>query len=165
MKRWWINVLACVFLSAFSLRAVSGQKLAPDFTLPGIQGKSISLQDYRGRYVLLHFWATWCVPCIKEMPEIEQAYRSLKAEGLTVLAVNAGESKKKVGQYITKRNFTFPVLLDRDWEVAEQYRVIGLPVSIFIGPSGWIHNRVQGGSLTKPRIAQWLKKMTSESSP
>lgn len=132
---------------------------APDFTLPDTRGKSVSLRDFRGQYILINFWATWCAPCIKEMPEIEAAYRMLKDKGFIVLAINAGERKSKVRAFIDLRDLTFPVLLDRHWKIAERYNIIGLPVSFFIGPQGKIHRKIPGGTLTKALIANIVEQM------
>lgn len=161
MPKLWIAMLSIgvLLIGSQGLHAAPQRPPAPNFTLPDVAGQSASLDDYQGRHLLLHFWATWCKPCVKEMPEIEAAYRQLKAQGFTVLAVNAGDGLDKVRAFIESRGFTFPVLLDKKWQVAEDYDVIGLPVSFFIDPEGKIHSTVQGGSLTKESIVERLTDM------
>ena len=152
--------LATTVLFLFALTAMSGRPLegqaAADFSLPTLAGSNLSLTAYQGQEVLLHFWATWCKPCVKEMPEIEAAHRALKEKGLAVIAVNVGEEREAVARFTDTHGFTFPVALDKNWDVASEYNIIGLPVSVFIGRDGRIKEVVQGGSLTRESIAARL---------
>lgn len=125
---------------------------AADFSLPALAGQNLRLQAYQGQDVLLHFWASWCKPCVKEMPQIEAAHRALKAKGLAVIAVNVGEERETVARFADAHGFTFPIALDKNWDVASRYRIIGLPVSVFIGRDGRVREIVQGGRLTRENI-------------
>lgn len=118
---------------------------APGFELPDLQGDSHGLERYRGRAILLHFWATFCVPCRKELPELERAWRSHRASGLTVLgvAVDRGDARL-VERFARDHGVTFPVLLDPQGTVRNRYEVRGLPTTYLIGPDGRIQGRAIG---------------------
>lgn len=122
---------------------LTGEK-APDFTLTDLKGRSVSLAAYRGKIVVLDFWATWCKPCRIEMPRVQKLHSELKAKGLVVLGVNVGESATKVRPYITKNGYTFPILLDRKSEVAEKYKADAIPTLVVIGKDGVIKAYFQG---------------------
>jgi len=132
---------------------------APEFQLETVEGPSVSLSDYRGQVVLLNFWATWCEPCKKEMPEIQAAYEAYKDEGFTVLAVNFGEKKEAAEALVKAMGLTFPVVLDEKVAVAEHYNVVSLPVSFFIDPQGIIKEQVFGGTLTKAQIGEIFHRL------
>ncbi|MDP3177627.1 MAG: TlpA disulfide reductase family protein, partial [Spirochaetaceae bacterium] len=84
----------------------------PDFTLPGLDGKSAKISSLRGKIVLLNFWATWCPPCRAEMPSIQRLWESQKGGAFTVMAVSVGEKESTVKAFIAKEKFGFPVYLD-----------------------------------------------------
>lgn len=113
---------------------------APDFVLeaPG-SGALVHLSDYRGQTVVLNFWATWCVPCRTEMPDLQAAYAA--DPDVVVLAVNAQEADPAVTRFIDDFGLTFPVVLDRDGAVREHYGVIGLPATFFIDAEGILRGR------------------------
>ncbi len=110
---------------------------APAFTLTALDGKSISLNDGRGKIVLVNFWATWCPPCRSEMPDIQAAYLAHRSEFI-VLAINQSESDEAVKQFADEFHLTFPLLLDRDGAVSRQFQVQALPTSFFIDRAGVI---------------------------
>ncbi|MEX0805767.1 MAG: TlpA disulfide reductase family protein [Candidatus Binatia bacterium] len=118
--------------------------LAPEFELKDPAGKQLSLRELRGKVVLLNFWATWCVPCIEEMPAMEKLYQELEKDGLVILAVNFQESPERVKEFFTKHNLTFTALLDRDGKVSELYQAWALPVSVVINKDGEIAARAMG---------------------
>ena len=117
---------------------------APDFTLAGLDGKTVRLADFRGRVVFLNFWATWCAPCREEMPEMQALARELEKEGLVVLAVNYEESAETAEAFVQETALTLPVLLDADGAVARRYRVPGLPASFFVDRRGALVGSVLG---------------------
>ena len=130
---------------------------APDINLKNLSGEIVTLEDYRGKPVLLHFWATWCKPCVKELPEIEAAWRDLHDEGFVVLAVDVGEEQGIVQTFVKRLDLTFPVLLDQSSSAAHAYNIIGLPVSFFIDKNGMISEQLSGGTLTRESLAQRVK--------
>jgi peroxiredoxin len=117
---------------------------APEFELKDPTGKQLSLRELRGKVVFLNFWATWCVPCIEEMPAMEKLYRELKKDGLVILAVNFQEGPERVKEFFSKHNLTFTALLDRDGKVSELYQAWALPVSVVINKRGEIAARAVG---------------------
>ncbi|MCK9486965.1 MAG: redoxin domain-containing protein [Dehalococcoidia bacterium] len=112
---------------------------APDFVLEMAgTGEHVRLSDFRGQTVVLNFWATWCVPCRTEMPDLQAAYED---DGVVVLAVNDKEPDGPVQRFVEEFALTFPVVLDRQGSVREHYRVIGLPATFFIDPDGIVRAR------------------------
>ena len=135
---------------------------APAFQLSSLAGVEGSLDQYRGKVVLLNFWATWCQPCTKEMPAMQAAYDALRDQGFVVLAINELEDIQKVRDHIQKHQHTFAVLLDPDNHVANQYGVVGLPVSIFIDKTGHVRKIVKGGLLTEQSILETVQPLLQE---
>ena len=126
---------------------------APDFTLLNLDGQPVSLADFRGRLVLINFWATWCGPCEIEMPAIQAVYEKHQEEGFVVLAVAVDDSAKNVRRFINERGLTFQTLMD-DGNVSRAYRVFGLPASFFVGADGKIA-AVHNGVLTEEEICDY----------
>ncbi len=134
---------------------------APDFTLAGLDGTEVSLSQFRGQPVLINFWASWCVPCREEMPELIRAYEAHKAEGFMVLGVNLtySDSLPDIQAFINEFNITFPVLLDTDGTVAQRlYQTPGIPTSIFINRDGTIA-RIQVGVMNASQIDQYVRQI------
>ena len=125
---------------------------AEDFQLTDLAGSRQSLSQYRGKVVLVNFWATWCKPCTTEMPAMQATYEKLRDKGFVVLAVNELEDEQKVREHIQQHGHTFPVLLDRDNKVANQFGVFGLPVRVFIDEKGVVREYIKGGLLTEQII-------------
>lgn len=138
---------------------------AADFSLVDLEGKVRRLSDYRGKVVLLNFWATWCKPCTTEMPAMQATYERLREQGFIVLAVNELEDEAKVREHIRTYAHTFPVLLDKDNRVANMYGVFGLPVSVFVDPQGIVQEYVRGGLLTEQRIADVVGRIKGQPGP
>jgi peroxiredoxin len=109
---------------------------ATDFTLKDLEGNLVTLSDYKGRPILINFWATWCGPCEAEMPEIDIAYQKYKDDGLVVLAIDLEEHPETVKSFVNYYELTFTILLDREHDVGSQYGTRALPTSFFIDPSG-----------------------------
>ena len=117
----------------------------PDFRLDTPDGGTLQLSDYRGQAVVLNFWATWCVPCRKEMPQLQAVHAEYADSGsLTVVAVNLQESPSAVTDFGEELSLTFPLALDRDGEVVRRYGLIGLPGTFFIDAEGVLRARVIG---------------------
>lgn len=118
---------------------------APLFTLKDIQGTNVSLSDFKGKVVLINFWATWCGPCKAEMPSLNNLHKALKDKGFAVLAISTDSSEKPVRSFVTERGISFPVLMDKDRTVySDKYAVIGLPMSFLIDKNGVVVGRVVG---------------------
>ena len=132
---------------------------APPFTLNDLEGRQVNLTDYRGNVVLLNFWATWCEPCKKEMPEMQAAYDQYKDQGFVVLAINFGGKADEASSFAHHGRLTFPILLDPGVKVASRYGVVSLPVSFFIDQEGIIRERVFGGTLTADGIDKVIRHL------
>ncbi len=117
---------------------------AHDFTGELNDGSTVNLRDYHHRFVLLNFWATWCVPCLKEMPDLEKAYQKMGSKKLIVLAVGMGEDKSSISKFAEKHDFTFPMIADSTLEIARLYGVENIPITYLINPEGVIIGRALG---------------------
>ena len=135
---------------------------AEDFQLTDLDGKPNSLSQYRGKIVLLNFWATWCKPCTTEMPAMQTMYDKLRDKGFMVLAVNELEDDAKVREHIKQYGHTFPVLMDHDNKVANQFGVFGLPVSVFIDQEGRVQEYIKGGLLTEQKIEETVARIQKQ---
>ena len=132
---------------------------AEDFRLTDLAGKEQSLGQYRGKIVLLNFWATGCKPCTTEMPAMQTAYDKLRDKGFVVLAVNELEDDARVREHTKQYGHTFPVLMDHDNKVANQFGVVGLPVSVFIDQEGRVQEYIKGGLLTEQKIDEIVARI------
>lgn len=121
---------------------------APDFTLMTLDGKEAKLSDYRGKKVILNFWATWCPPCKAEIPHMEKYYKkSAKDDNVEILAVNLKKSDKDedyIKDFVKSYDMTYPVLLDTDGEQQEQYQIVTIPTTYFIDTKGKIQTTITG---------------------
>ncbi len=135
---------------------------AEDFRLADLEGKQQSLSQYRGKVVLVNFWATWCKPCTTEMPAMQTTYDKLRDKGFVVLAINELEDDARVREHIKQHGHTFPVLMDRDNKVANQFGVFGLPVSVFIDEKGVVQEYIKGGLLTEQKILDAVARIQKQ---
>lgn len=119
------------------------EKPAADFSLPDLQGKPVSLADYKGQVVLLDFWATWCGPCLEELPDLKRLYENYKSRGFALLAVSMDEEPGDVSPFVKENGVTYPVLLSSG-ETPEGYRFPGIPAAFLISPEGRIVQRYLG---------------------
>ncbi len=120
-------------------------KPAPLFTLKGLDGEKINLQDYKGKTVLLNFWATWCVPCKEEMPAMQRLYNVFKDKNFEILAVSVDRGNiKGVESFVKMTGMTFPVLLDQDQTVRKKYFINALPTSYLIDNKGKMKGFISG---------------------
>jgi peroxiredoxin len=126
------------------LEILKARIAAPDFDLKDAAGRPLSLKELRAKVVFINFWATWCPPCIEEMPAMEKLHKELEKDGLVVLAVNFQEGPSRVREFLTKHDFTFTALLDQDGKVAERYQAWALPVSVIISKRGEMAAKAMG---------------------
>lgn len=122
-------------------------KTAPDFTFITAEGESRKLSSYRGKPVALHFWTTWCGPCIQELPLIA-ALSTAKAQDLTVLAVNCAEPDQTVSSFLEKRRLKLKVVMDKDYQISRLYAIDAIPQTYMIDAAGIIRS-IQVGSYTQ----------------
>lgn len=132
-------------------------ELAPDFELMDTEGNVVRLSDYRGRAVWLNFWATWCGPCRRELPDIELLASEFGEEALVVFAINQEESELTAEDFWEELDLTLTILLDSSGEVSDQYRLVGLPNNFFIDSDGVIRS-FQLGFLVEEQMRDSLAK-------
>ena len=134
----------CATLAAAQqLRAWPGGA-TPPLALQDLDGRAHALEDYRGKVVLINFWATWCEPCRAEMPSINKLRASLAGQPFAVLAVNLGENEQRIRRFMAQVPLDFTVLLDRDSAAAKAWRARVLPASFLVGPDGRVRYAVIG---------------------
>ena len=140
-------VLTCLLLP---LTGISGELSpyeetdSPGFSLADLKGKTHSLPDYHGKVILVNFWASWCPPCIYEMPELTRLKQQLSDKPFDILAINVGEKKYKVRKFTQLINFELPVLLDTHNDTFKNWGVKTLPTSFLIDADGQIRYWVRG---------------------
>lgn len=136
---------------AHGTRIIKEGDRAPEIALPRLNGGAVSLSSLRGKVVLVHFWATWCPPCVEEMPVLEQLYRSLAGQDVEILAVSVDEGGHGVvDPFIQRNKLTFPILFSPDRSAAASYGTFKFPETYVvdregivrlkaIGPQDWMH--------------------------
>jgi peroxiredoxin len=136
---WLFCMLAAIACSAGQeLDQLSETRVAPNFALEDMQGITHSLADYQDKVLVVNFWATWCPPCVKEMPSLQRAWEQLQGEDIAVLAINMGEQKEAVKRFIQQYPIDLPILLDKDFDMADAWSVSGLPTTYVVNPDGEI---------------------------
>jgi peroxiredoxin len=144
-----------VGLGALDSQAPIVGEMAPDFALRRTDGTTVRLSDLRGKVVYVNFWASWCVPCRKELPDIQAVYGEKQSQGLEVLAINVKDDSGTATKFFSDRELTLPLLLDRDGSVYDQYKLQGLPDSFFVDREGRIAS-LQYGQVTSENIRDRL---------
>jgi peroxiredoxin len=143
---------------AQELRPWSGA--TPALALRDLDGGQQRLQDYRGKVVLINFWATWCEPCREEMPSMNRLRAALAGQPFAVLAVNLAEPESRVRRFMELVPLEFTVLLDRDTSVAKAWKARILPASYLVGPDGRIRYSVLGAiDWTAERVRAAIQEM------
>ena len=134
---------AALASGSLSVKAEAGS-LAPDFLLESVVGDEVRLSDFRGHPVVLNFWASWCRPCRQEMPLLVDASERYGANGLVVIGLNLQEGRSLIEPFAEDYGIGFPLVIDRDGEVGDRYRLLGLPTTFFIDPYGVIQSVFSG---------------------
>ena len=136
----------------------------PALELATLDGKPQRLEDYRGRVVLVNFWATWCAPCLEEMPSIEKLRRSFDARRFAVVAVNVGEGPARAGEFVEKLQLSgFNILLDRDMKTSKAWGARVLPMTFVVAPDGKVAYSYRGAiDWSRADIRAAIAKLISE---
>ena len=140
---------------------------APGFRLPALAGGERDLASQRGRIVVLNFWATWCPPCVAEMPSLERLYRRLTPEGLAVVTVSTDEDQAELKKFVSQHGLTVPVLMDPGGRVAGgDYRTTGYPETFLLDRQGKILRHVVGPEeWDSPETLAELRKLMASGQP
>lgn len=170
-KRLWMRVaILCVLLGALIFAVYSsfakdnkGIKVgmeAPNFSLEQLNGNgaAIKLSDLKGKGVVLNFWGSWCQPCKAEFPELEKQFQRYKAEGIEVVGVNISETPLAIQQFVDQYKVSFPILMDRDSQIASLYQIGPIPTTYFINKDGVIQDEFIG-QMTESTIIEKMKKI------
>lgn len=134
---------ACVAHAADALQPWRGGP-TPALRLDTLGGQPLSLDDFRGRTVIVNFWATWCQPCVAEMPALERLRKRLAADGLEVIAVNYAENAGRIRPFVERYGLTFPVVRDHDGTARSAWHVDLFPTSFVVGPDQRVVWRAAG---------------------
>lgn len=155
-----LSVLAAVVvLWVVGLPTVPQLERAVPFRALTLEDEVISISASPGQPVVLNFWATWCVPCVVEMPRLEAAYQAHRAAGLLLIGVNVGEDPSQVQTWVAEHNINFPIVIDRYFEIEKAYEVRQIyPSTFFIDARGNIV-RVHQGPLSEDDLADYLAEL------
>ncbi len=140
---------------------------AHEFTFPGIDDKMVRLSDHRGSVVLVNVWATWCPPCVDEMPSMEKLYQALKGEKFEILAVSIDAlGAKAVAPFMEKYNLSFPALMDPNASIKNLYQTTGVPESFIVNQEGVLVQKIIGPrDWATPAVVEFFRDLLNASPP
>ncbi len=147
-------------LKAAELKRWSGKPAALPIELLTVEGTPVSLRQFRGKVVLVNFWATWCEPCVTEMPSLQRLHDELAGSGFAVLAVNYQEGPARIQAFMLELNLSLPVVRDTDGSVAKTWGARVFPASYLIDRSGNIRYAISGGAdWTSPPLVSTIRTL------
>jgi cytochrome c biogenesis protein CcmG, thiol:disulfide interchange protein DsbE len=142
-------------------------RVAPEFALPGLDGGTVRLSDYRGKVVLVNFWGTWCEPCKEETPALQAIHQELQSQGLVIIGVNLYSQEtggdKPVRDFLAQYRVTYPIALDTAGETARMFQISPIPVSYFVDQSGNIRF-VKVGTLKADEVRVLFERLQTRAS-
>ncbi len=162
VSRIILLTVVCVLASTTGWAAsISGA--APNFTLKNLDGKNIKLSELSGDVVLINFWASWCGPCLQEMPLLNAIHKKYEPLGFTVLGVNVEENSANAKAFLAERGVDFPILLDSKNQVSKLYDVVAMPTTVVVDRDGnmrFLHQGYKAGDENEYR--KMVKKLVRE---
>ena len=161
IRKVWFLLCAVLLLNNYASSTTTEAVPATDFALRSLDGEQIQLTDLRGRWVIINFWATWCAPCVEELPLLQQIAEQ-HFNGLAVLAINMRENEDDVRTFVDQHNLDLQVLLEPDDQTLIDYGVQGLPLSIVVSPGGKVTRRHVGP--VDQAFETWLEQMMTTTS-
>jgi thiol-disulfide isomerase/thioredoxin len=154
-------VLSNVALAGELMEPISGSPKTGSFNLERIDGKEVGLGDFKGKFVLLNFWATWCAPCRKEMPAMSNLHDAFGGSGLEVVGVHVGPSLAGVKKFLEAVPVSFTILMDKDMSLAS-WGVQGLPTTFLINPEGkLVYKAIGEREWDSPEMVDFLKDLVA----
>lgn len=132
-------------MAAELLTAIPGKPKAPYFKLENMDGEIITLDHYKGRPVIINFWATWCPPCREELPSMNRAWKKIKDQDIAMVAINVGEDEDTIFAFMGDYPINFDLLLDTSGEIIAQWPIKGLPTTFVLDADGRLVYRAIGG--------------------
>lgn len=141
-----------------SKKVVKEGDQAPNFVLTDLNGKKHQLSDYKGQGVLLNFWGTWCPPCKKEMPALNEAYKTFEDKGVQVISINIAQSDFEVRDFVSSYGLDFPMTIDQTKSVMRAYNVDQLPATFLIDSKGEI-KRILTYGITEKEFKQYMESI------
>ncbi len=151
LRRLLISFFFLISSPTFADESMMFSKLG----FPNLEGREVNMAEFRGKVVLLNFWATWCPPCVKEMPSMELLRQKYKDQGFEVVAINAGEDAEAVEAFLLERDLTFPIILDKRGVSFMALGIRGLPMSFLLNKEGRSVMTFMGGR-------EWLEPAQTE---
>lgn len=151
-------IIFSVFSNKDKVKVLEVGDKAPDFELVDLDGNKHRLSDFKGEGVFLNFWGTWCPPCKKEMPYIEDQYKKFEEKGVHVLSVNIGESQLKVDSFRQQYGLTFPIVIDKTKDVRDLYNIQPLPTTFLIDKDGIIR-KILKAEMTEAEIISYMESL------
>jgi peroxiredoxin len=144
MRKILLVILAVITLSCQNKEGMPQGETVPDFETYNVKGEKVKISDYKGKVVMLYFWADFCPTCKKEFPATDEYYQKLDKNNFELLAVNVGQPKKSSDLFYEKYKPAFPMLLDTAGQISKAFEVKELPTNYFITPDGKIARRIIG---------------------
>ena len=173
LKRGWPALLLALILALSGcgyLDALSGSpeelvgQEAPELTLTSLDGREVYLSDFRGEIVLVNMWATWCDPCRRELPFVQELHERRSDEGLTVLAINVGQTEDQIEAFVADEGYTFTVLVDLQSRSMSAFNASGIPTVALIDREGVVrYARVGYGPGSDQELEEQVKALLAES--
>jgi len=154
-------------LKSFTPETLRIGRPAPDFSFPGLDGKIVSLSDYRGKVVLVNIWATWCAPCVNEVASMEKLYQEFKGDDFEILAVSVdAPGLKAVAPFMKAHKLSFPALIDSEGTIKNLYKATGVPESFIVNRQGILVEKIIGPlDWSAPEVLRFFRKLIGKPLP
>ncbi len=150
-----------LLLCLLAVGLLSAQQQAPDFSLPTLTGKTVKLADYKGKIVVLNFWASWCPPCRLEIPDFVKVYQTYKGKGVEFIGIAVSSEKKDIQKIVEQDNVSYPVVIGTE-EVKSLYGGIqAVPTTFFINRKGEIVKK-HVGKMSEEQLVVMIKELLSK---
>jgi peroxiredoxin len=128
-------------------KGIQKGQLAPDFSLTDLKGNPVHLSDFKGKKVMVNFWATWCPPCRVEMPHMQKFYEDYKSKDVVIVGVNLTPTEERldsVQTFVDDQLLTFPIVLDKEGSIMQTYQVVAYPTTYLLDSNGVVREKFQG---------------------